>query len=654
MKINETIIKTNGTGNDYYVFAFSKGGFVIVSGDDVLSPVIGYSINGNYQHYDQPDSYRNYIQTFSDAIAFIREKQVMQTEEIANLWSHYATDNLDFLTKTTKAKSIEPLLSCTWNQSYPYNLYCPADAGGSGGYVYAGCVATAMAQVMYYWRYPIQGTGSHTYYYPPYGSLTANFGATTYDWEGMRNSIDYDLPGPIAELQYHCGVAVDMMYGPDGSGAYSSDVPPALIDYFGYSPDCYFTWKDNHSNSEWVNMLKDNLDNSLPMYYSGFSSAGGHAFVCDGYQDEYFHYNFGWSGSQNGYYTLLSVNGFNDGQGAVFDTYPNANYPYYCTGDHVVTKISGSVTDGSGPVENYENNTSCSWLFAPQTTEDSVSSIKIVFKSFDTEVNDFVTVYNGATMQDEVLGSFSGNQLPPTLTSTSNEVLLVFNSDGSGTAKGWQVEFEGLTPDYCKGLITLEEYSGTITDGSADFNYHNSSVCMWTIAPQQAQTVTLSFSSFDTESTADRVRIYDYESQDLLATYSGSYPATNLPEPVTAPSGKMFIAFTTNGSVTGAGWEANYTAVLTGLENTSQPESQYKVFPNPAKDRISLEFTPSQQGMIEIKLISVTGVVMVEETFKSGNQKQVHFINVSGVPAGIYLLQITDNSDTVIKRVVVQ
>ncbi len=89
------------------------------------------------------------------------------------------------------------------------------------------------------------------------------------------------------------------------------------------------------------------------MYYSGYSSAGGHAFVCDGYQEEYFHFNFGWGGSQDGFYTLLSVNGFNDGQGAVFDTYPGSNYPYYCTGDHVLTNINGSITDGSGPLNDY-------------------------------------------------------------------------------------------------------------------------------------------------------------------------------------------------------------------------------------------------------------------------------------------------------------
>ena len=343
-------------------------------------------------------------------------------------------------------------------------------------------------------------------------------------------------------------------------------------------------------------MLKENIDNSWPMYYSGFSSAGGHAFVCDGYQEDYFHFNFGWGGSQDGYYTLLTVNGFNDGQGAVLNTYPNANYPYDFSGEHLLQYRSGSITEGSGPIENYMNNLNCSWLITPQNSEDSISSIKIFFRSFETEENDVVTIYDGATVQDEILGSFSGNELPPAITSTGNKVLVVFNSDGSGTAQGWLAEFASTTPDYCKGIVTLEESTGSLSDGSVNFNYHSGTVCMWKIIPPQAQSVTLNFSAFDTEPFADRVRIYDLESEELLADYSGTYPATNLPAPVTSESGKMFVAFTTNGSITSAGWEAIYNAVTTGIDNTLQSDSQYRIFPNPANDRITIEFSEDQSG----------------------------------------------------------
>jgi hypothetical protein len=652
--IKETFVKSSFNQNDYYVFTFAESGFVIVAAEDVISPVIGYSITSSYQEIDQPDSYRNFIQTYSDAILFIRNNNIQQSTEIAKLWDYFAADIPEIPAKSVGAKSVEPLVQSKWNQGNPYNAYCPESEEGPGGRVYAGCVATAMAQVMYYWRYPLQGTGSHTYYYPPYGNLSANFGATNYQWGGMKNTIDHQSPGPIAELQYHCGVAVDMMYGPNGSGAYSDDVPPALINYFGYSPDCYFSWKDNHSNTAWVNMLKENIDNGWPMYYSGYSSSGGHAFVCDGYQDEYFHFNFGWSGSSDGFYTLLTVNGFNDGQGAVFDTYPNSNYPYYCTGDHLITIKSGSFTDGSGPVEDYQDNVSCSWLIAPQTGFDSISNIKIDFISFETEINDLVIVYDGATLQDNVLGEFSGNELPPSLISSGNQVLIVFTSDGSGTANGWLAEFKSILPDYCQGILTFEEGSGSISDGSGDFNYQNSSVCMWKIIPEQAGTVTLNFSSFDTESNFDRLRVYDLETQELLADYSGYYSPSELPAPVTSPSGKMFLAFSTNPSITSQGWQVYYTSLTTGTENLSAINDYYRVYPNPATDKISIEVPQDDYGVLKIKLISLTGVVVISEEFAGSETNRVCELGLKDISRGVYLLQLTGSSEIITKRVIVQ
>lgn len=650
IRIEDSFVK----GNEYFVFTFTGDGFVIVSADDAISPVIGYSITGFYNNEDQPDAYRNFMQTYVDAIQYVREKGIQPSDEIVAQWTLYSSETPIQPVKAPGSKSVNPLLQCKWNQSSPYNAWCPEDENGPGGHVYAGCVATAMSQVMYYWRYPLQGTGSHTYYYPPYGSLSANFGTTTYNWEGMQNSIDHGFPGPIAELQYHCGIAVDMMYGPNGSGAYSDDVPPALENYFGYDSDCYFTWKDNYSNSAWVDMLQENLDNSWPMYYSGFSSAGGHAFVCDGYQDENFHFNFGWGGSSDGFYTLLSVNGFNDGQGAVFDTYPEGNYPYFFTGDHTITLKSGSITDGSGPVENYQNNTTSSWLFDPQTTEDSVSNIKIVFQYFETAENDFVTIYNGPTVQDEVIGSFSGNALPPAVTSTSNKVLVVFTTDGSGTAQGWLAEFTAIIPDFCKGVVMLSDLYGSVTDGSADFNYQNTSVCMWKIEPPQATSVTLNFTAFDTEADNDRVRIYDVVTQELLAEYSGSYPSASMPAPVTSYSGKMFIAFSSNASITGTGWEANYTTVTTGIETNLSGGETFSVTPNPAKDMLTLRFSSINEGTSEIRLLSLSGVTMLSESLNNDDLDGNYSMDISRIPDGVYLLQITARNGSEFKKIVVQ
>jgi hypothetical protein len=511
-----------------------------------------------------------------------------------------------------------------------------------------------MAQVMYYWRYPLQGIGSHSYYYPPYGNLSANFGATTYDWEKMQNAIDNASPDAIALLQYHCGVAVDMMYAPDGSGAYSYDVPYAIEHYFGYSSESYYTWKDDHSNSAWINLLKANIDDSWPIYYSGHSTAGGHAFVCDGYQDDSFHFNFGWSGSSNGYYTLLSVNGFNQDQGAVLDIHPGTNYPYYCTGDHLLTNISGSFEDGSSPDDVYENNINCSWLISPQTAEDSISKIELDFVNFETDINDYVTIYDGSTAAASILAQFSGNEIPANIFSTGNEMLVVFTTNGSVEAKGWLVEYTAFTPEFCQGMITLNDSEGTLTDGSGTFNYHNNSVCMWQITPPGGEAVTLSFTAFDTENNSDKLRVYDLESQELLAEYSGTYSAANLPEPVTAVSGQMFVTFSTNSSTTKQGWSAAYTNDLTGIADNNNNSGRFRIYPNPAKEKITLEFVTEQKNPVGFRLMNLLGQTIMSQTITNVSESKMKEIGLVGVRPGIYLIQLTDQTTALTQRIVIE
>ncbi len=174
-------------------------------------------------------------------------------------------------------KSVNPLLNTNWDQDTYYNALCPSDAGGPGGHVYAGCVATAVGQVMKFHNHPEQGTGSHSYYCYPYGTLEVNFGNTTYQWSQMPNQI-YTYNTPIATLLYHVGVAVNMQYGPDGSGAYVSDAKDALVEYFGYANTAQYLWKDNYNSTTWEQMLRDELEADRPLVYRG-QGEFGHAFV---------------------------------------------------------------------------------------------------------------------------------------------------------------------------------------------------------------------------------------------------------------------------------------------------------------------------------------------------------------------------------------
>ena len=573
----------------YYAFDFDEG-FVIVSAEDAYVPIIGYSYQGIYPTENLSYNFDSYMQSFIGQIQYIRDNSISATDEIKDQWEHLLTDDITTLITSPNRDVTTPLTSGMWNQDNPYNFLCPADPAGPGGHVYAGCVATAMSMIMYYWRYPLNGEGQHTSYgSPEYGPLTVNFGNTYYQWDGMKDVIDNNNPVPIAEIMYHCGVAVDMMYSPDGSGAYSYQVPSRLNAYFRYHSSVHIQ-KSGYSQTAWINLLKSELDNGFPMYYSGQSTSGGHAFVCDGYQGDNFHFNFGWSGSGNGFFSVNSVGGFNSFQAIVRNFVPSdTDYPYHASGLTTITKPSGSFTDGSGPVEDYLDDANASWLIDPQNAQDSIKWITLSFTHFDIEENDFVKIYDGETIEADLLGEFTGDNVPASIYSTGNKMLITLESDGSGTAPGFKAEFTTAKPTYCSGMITLTEPNGELSDGSGTFNYNNGSVCKWMIQPPDVEEVTISFTSFKTIEDEDEIKIFNTATQELLATYSGNY-STTMPDPVTSPSGKLYILFTSSTLTNDEGWEAVYTT----------PFNNQTINVNPGFQFVSSCFEPGNPDMEEV------------------------------------------------------
>ena len=322
---SEVITVEENNTDMYYIFNLSNGeGFIIISAEDAFTPVLGYSLKNKYVIENQPENIKYWMQTYTDQIMYIKENNISADNKIANEWKTYTAGN--FIPQYNKTKAVEPLVGdILWNQDDDWNMLCPEDEEGPGGNVLAGCVATAMSIIMYYWQYPIQGIGYYSYYLYPYGTIYANFGETTYIWSNM---LDAAPTYYSAKLMYHCGVAVNMGYSPEGSGAYPDHVPSAIETYFGYDNASYKS-KASYTNANWIALLKEQLNNGYPIYYSGSDDDnGGHAFVCSGYDDsDYFHYNFGWGSSNNGYYTVTDVGGFHNGQAAVINFYPtSANY----------------------------------------------------------------------------------------------------------------------------------------------------------------------------------------------------------------------------------------------------------------------------------------------------------------------------------------
>ncbi len=289
----------------FYIFQNADGeGYVIVSADDIAQPILGFSNEGDTE--DIPDNMRWWLSEYDREIQWAIQQGIEPDEETVAEWQ-----NLAQAPQATQADVIvSPLIQTEWSQSPWYNNKCPYDSNKQTRCV-TGCVATAMAQIMKYWNYPEHGCGSHSYTHPTYGELSADFENTYYDWANMPNDLDIFSSNTqinaIATLMYHCGVAVNMRYGTNESGANSWWVPSAFCDYFRYSDEARLCSKDDYSLSEWKSKLQLQLLLGRPLYYDGRGSSGGHAFICDGYRsDDYFHFNWGWD-EQDGYYSLSAL-----------------------------------------------------------------------------------------------------------------------------------------------------------------------------------------------------------------------------------------------------------------------------------------------------------------------------------------------------------
>ncbi|MDD7318936.1 MAG: thiol protease/hemagglutinin PrtT [Prevotella sp.] len=295
----------------YYIYNAGNGkGFVIVSGDDEVADILAYSTESSFDFENAPDNLVAWMQFYADVI----ENGTFESLASRNFANEPGTP------------VVNPLLEDTeWGQDAPFNLKCPKyknDEGKDVNY-YVGCVATAMAQIMRFHKYPEHGTGTYSYT-SNVGTLTADFGSTTYDWSKMparleKNNADQDQNDAVATLCSQLGISVNMTYMPGGSGAFSQMVTGALVKYFGYDKGMSYKVRDYYTTPEWIQMIKNELNAGRPLYYSASNEdgMGGHAFVCDGYDsNDFVHINWGWYGKSNGYFMVNAMNPYDLGIGA--------------------------------------------------------------------------------------------------------------------------------------------------------------------------------------------------------------------------------------------------------------------------------------------------------------------------------------------------
>lgn len=320
---------------NYFVFNVGDDqGFVIAAGDDCVPAILGYADRGTFVGDSLPANVKWWLDGYSDAIG---QLQASGQQAPRRAPTHAA---------------IPVMLTCQWNQGSPYNMYCPKffDTGET---CVTGCVATAMAQIMYYHR--VRSVRSVQANIPSYTCTTnwQNYGKMTVqgipknspiDWNDMTdtyNSRSTDAAKrAVANLMKYCGVSVEMDYGRSstgGSGAVSQHVVTALKKYFGYDAGASYVYRSNYSDDAWDELIYNELANGRPVHYSGRGTSGGHAFVCDGYDgDGYYHFNWGWGGYCDGNFLLSDLTppgfgigsnggGFNDKQGAIIGAKPDGN-----------------------------------------------------------------------------------------------------------------------------------------------------------------------------------------------------------------------------------------------------------------------------------------------------------------------------------------
>ena len=360
------------TGSDeaFYVFNIGEHSFVIIAGDDAHRPVIGYSDQSAFDAANIPPALVYYLDGVAECM--LRLRHAVATPEVA----------------------------AEWNSVLQHGRLIPRHSRG-GGHAIVGCLATAMSQLMRFWAYPAQGIGDHCYYHSDYGQICADFGNTTYDWDNMPNVLDNNSTEAeklaTGTLCFHCGVTIDMGYGPDGSGGASGPIPGVMHTYFNYCDAIVQLRRNDYETETWKAMVREQFDMGWPMYYGGCDNGGCHAFVCDGYDDnDMFHFNLGWGGGSDGWY-LIDDAPYTNPADAMFNFVPAEVYNQ---------TPSLPVDFTAVPVSDTDLKVHLTWT-NPTTTLDgtALETIEQVVVLRDNEVIATMTdVAPGATLEFEDAG----------------------------------------------------------------------------------------------------------------------------------------------------------------------------------------------------------------------------------------------------------
>ena len=637
--------KTVGDADNPALYIFNaENGFVVVSGNTNVQPVLCFSDHQLYSDADVVPPFEMWINHYVSQIEQIRRGGITQ-EQFANQWAAALSGAHSF----RSGNEVEPLLHSKWDQGEYFNYYCPRDNAGENGRVVTGCVATAMGQLIYYYRFPSTGTGSYSYTDANYGLQSADYGNTTYDFNAMCD-VPTAINTEISKLIYHCGVGVDMVYGPDGSGMYNHSAARVLRTYFKFSPETEYLYRDS-TDLNWDSVIVSHLDRRMPLYYAGWSvpNINGHGFICDGYKTVdsayYFHFNFGWSGYMDAYYYTNSLyvgsSNFNLAQELIINAYPDTTQytyptPQPLTGSLLLTADEGTFTDGSREDGHCPAGMDFLWNISPNTINLSNLTMDIEFSiaAGDTLFISSSIDLAGPAVITADTGTFHFDEYSPDV-----HVRLVTTS---GASDGFRAQYTAHRPVFCSGTRTHSTGTGTITDGSETSFYNNLTTCKFRVILTGVTAVSFHINSLDLEAGHDFLRVYDGNISDanLHTTLTGNISDSTF----VVNSRRVFMLFETDESGVAGGFNIDYYGGFVGIDEHS--ESSLQLYPNPATDKVTVSH-PTPIRYVEVRNAEGRTIYTASpdtETFE---------IQTTNWASGVYIIT-THTNETVFTRKIVK
>ena len=625
------------------LYFFNAGnGFVVISGDKSAPPVLSFSDQQLYNDSDVVPPFEMWINHYADQIRQIKKQHIVQSQFVSQ-WEAVLSGAPVF----RSGDEVEPLMLSKWDQGEYYNYYCPKDAAGDNGRVVTGCVATALAQLIYYYRFPETGTGSYSYTDENYGVQSADYGNTTYNYNAMCD-VPTSINTEISKLIYHCGVGVDMVYGPDGSGMYNHSAARVLRTYFKFSPETEYLYRDS-TDLNWDSVIVSHLNRKMPMYYAGWSlpNINGHGFICDGYKTVdscyFFHFNFGWSGYMDNYYytDALVVGGsnFNLAQELIINAYPDTTQytyptPQPLTGSLTLTAMEGTFTDGSLAHEHCPAGMDFLWNIEPDVSNLTNVTLTLHYSLAEGDTlfvtNPYVNTFEMRTADTGTVTIDWGT--------TDLTVNLLTHSSAS---EGFRAHYTANRTVFCSGTKVFSSISGHIEDGSGDHEYNNLTTCKYKIVLGPYSAIHVDINSLDLEENKDFLYFYDNQMSEAnhLLTLTGNISNTGY----TFETRRLLMVLETDETGSAGGFSLDYEGGQVGVEELSRHE--VSMYPNPAKDQLRIvHSSPIRQ----VDIFNAEGEFIFSETPDTEEAS----LQISQLPAGIYIVRITSGNQIITRKFV--